>query len=98
MNCQEYVDTKLANTVNEENWEALLRKLAFIEFDSQLEVFVENGYENEFGNNGRSLMDVGEDDVERIADEFAKRFVDYVQPAVDDCIRNAILAATGIYC
>ena len=31
-------------------------------------------------------------------DEFAKRFVDYVQPAVDDCIRNAILAATGIYC
>lgn len=98
MNCQEYVDIKQANTINEESWKTLWRKMAFIEFDSQLEIFVENGYENDFGNEGRSLMDVTPADVELIADEFVDRFEDYVQPAIDDCIRNAILAATGIYC
>ncbi len=96
MNMQEYVDMKLANTINEESWDALLRKLAFIEFDSQLEEFVENGWESE--NDGRSLMDITPADVDRIADEFATRFDAYVQPAIDDCIRNAIQAVTGLVC
>lgn len=96
MNSQEYVNMKLANTINEESWDALWRKLAFIEFDSQLEEFVEN--EKERDNDGRSLMDVSTEDIERIADEFVCRFDTYVQPAITDCMRNAIQAATGLVC
>ena len=96
MNSQEYVGMKLENTINEESWEALWRKLAFIEFDAALEEFVENGREEE--NDGRSLMEATPAEVERIM----RSFVDRVEPSIGrlfaEEMRNAIQEVTGLVC
>lgn len=96
MNCTEYVELKNGYAINEESWAVLWRKLAFIEFDAELEEFVENWKEKD--NNGDSLMDVSIEDVECIIDEYLDRWEVHVLPVVVDEMRNAIQAVTGLVC
>ena len=96
MNSQEYVDMKTANTINEESWEALWRKLAFVEFDAALEEFVENDKKHWAENNGRSLMGASPAEVESILDAFLDRVEDRIRWLCAEEMRNAIQAVTGL--
>ena len=98
MNMQEYVAMKLANTINEESWDVLWRKLAFIEFDAALEEFVENEKERWEQNGGDSLMDVSTTDVECIIDEYINRTEELFCRIGTEEMRNAIQAVTGLIC
>lgn len=96
MKCMEYVKLKNGNRVNEDSWEILWHKLAFIEFDAALEEYVEN--EKEKDNGGDSLMDVSVNDVECIIDEYLNRTEDMFRMFAQKEMRNAIQTVTGLIC
>ena len=96
MNCMEYVDMKNANRINEESWEVLWRKLAFIEFDAALEEYVENG--KEAHNDGESLMDVSTEQVGKIMERFIERVEEATMRLFAEEMRGAVQDVTGLVC
>ena len=83
-------------TVDEETVRRCLLQFAFLEFDSRVEVYCENGYEE--WNDGRSILDISVDDVHEIILDFIKRDGEEGNWCRDDMMNNAIMDVTGLRC
>ena len=80
------------------DWDGIWRKLAFLEFDAALEEFIENGKESWESNGGESLMDITENDVECIIDDYISRTEELFCRIGTEEMRNAIQDVTGLIC
>jgi len=97
MNMNEYIALKHRYIVfNDEMVRRFEQQEAFQEFDSQVEVFCENGYEQD--NDGRSILDIPAEDVHLVIRSYIERMNDELPALCDEVMRNAILEVTGLYC
>lgn len=78
-------------------WKLFVRRLAYSEFESRLEVFDTNDYAERW-NDGKQLGEISVEQVEEILDDFVERFSNEITWAMDDAMNDAILDVTGIYC
>lgn len=69
---------------------------AFGEFESQVEVYHENGYERD--NDGKDILDITAGELDGIIADFVQRDCEEGQWCRDEMMRNAVLGVAGLRC